>query len=150
MIATPEKLHELLTYCIDFAKIMLNDSGEFYPFGATLDSNGTVQAIGGYDGNERPLSHDIYRLLGEAFCANARDGSIAAAALAANVNIPAEYEPPAPDGLRVHLESHEFARFVYVPYVVTKQGFFKKTRHVEFFEPIAVEINPAFFADARG
>lgn len=36
MSVPPEKLHELLTYCMDFAKTMLNDSGDFYPFGAVL------------------------------------------------------------------------------------------------------------------
>ena len=42
MTAPPEKLHELLTYCIDFGKLMLGDSGDFYPFGATLGLDGLV------------------------------------------------------------------------------------------------------------
>jgi hypothetical protein len=148
MSTSPEQLHELLTYCIDFAKVMLNDSGEFYPFGAVLGNDGKVKAVGGYDGNEHPNSQDIYRLLGEGFVTGARDGSIEAAALAANVNIPAEYSPPTPDGLRVHLESTDFSRFIYVPYRISKQGIFKKSLKAEFFEPIAVQIQPTIFVGA--
>ena len=127
---------------------MLNDSGEFYPFGAVLGNDGKVKAVGGYDGNEHPNPQDIYRLLGEGFVASARDGSIEAAALAANVNIPVEYSPPTPDGLRVHLESTDFSRFIYVPYRISKQGLFKKSIKAEFFEPIAVQIQPTIFVGA--
>jgi hypothetical protein len=148
MTASPDQLHALLTYCIDFAKTMLSDSGEFYPFGANLGQDGQVRAVGGYDGNERPNPQDIYRLLGESFVSNAREGSITAAALAANVNIPAEYSPPVPDGLRVHLESADLSRFVYVPYRVTKRGLFKKKFEVEFFNPIPVETPPSIFTGA--
>jgi hypothetical protein len=146
MSVPPEKLHELLTYCIDFAKTMLNDSGDFYPFGAVLGKNSEIKAVGGYDGNEHPNPQDIYRLLGEGFIASAKDGSILAAALAANVNIPADYSAPVPDGLRVHLESTGYSRFIYIPYRVTKQGFFKKSCVAEFFEPFSVETHPAFFS----
>lgn len=145
MSVAPEKLHELLTYCMEFAKVMLTDSGEFYPFGAVVGLDEEVKAVGGYDGNEHPRSQDIYRLLFESFVASATEESISAAALAANVDIPAEYSPPAPDGLRVHLECAGFSRFIYVPYQVTKQGMFKKARKVEFFEPIAVQISPSIF-----
>ena len=145
MSASPEKLHELLTYCIDFGKTMLINSGEFYPFGATLGLDGKVAAAGGYNGEEHPASQDIYRLLGEAFTSSATEGSIAAAALAANVNIPSEYNPPAPDGIRVLLESNGFSRFIYIPYVIKKQGFFTKSNSVTLFEPIAVQVDPGMF-----
>jgi hypothetical protein len=47
MAATPAQLHQLLTCCMDFAQIMLPDSGEFYPFGAALSPEGAVVAAGG-------------------------------------------------------------------------------------------------------
>jgi hypothetical protein len=149
MAASPEQLHEMLTYCIEFAKTMLNASGEFYPFGATLNSHGKVEAQGGWDGHEHPNPQDIYRLLGSAFIEGARDGTMHATALASNVNIPAEYSPPSPDGLRVHLETEGYSRFIYVPYLIQQRGFFKKTRHAEFFDPMAVEIPPAMFVGKR-
>jgi hypothetical protein len=30
MSVSPEKLHELLKYCMDFAETMLKDSGDFF------------------------------------------------------------------------------------------------------------------------
>ncbi|QNN77256.1 hypothetical protein IAE60_15225 [Pseudoxanthomonas mexicana] len=148
MTASPEKLHELLTYCIDFGKSMLTKSGEFHPFGATLGLDGKVTAAGGYNGEERSAAQDIYRLLGEAFTSSATEGSIAAAALAANVDIPHEYDPPAPDGIRVLLESKDFSRFVYIPYVIKRQGLFTKSNSVTLFEPIAVQVSPGIFKAA--
>ena len=148
MTASPEKLHELLTYCIDFGKTMLTNSGEFHPFGATLGVDGKVAAAGGYNGQEHPAAQDIYRLLGEAFTSSASDGSIAAAALAANVNIPREYEPPAPDGIRVLLESNGFSRFIYIPYVIKRRGLFTKSNSVTLFDPIAVDVGAGIFKAA--
>ena len=149
MTATPEKLHELLTYCIDFGKTMLTNSGDFHPFGATLGPDGKVTAVGGHNGEERPAPQDLYRLLGEAFTSSASEGSISAAALAANVNIPNEYESPSRDGIRVLLESKDFSRFVYIPYSIKKQGIFKKSNLVTLFEPFSVQLGPGIFKSAN-
>ncbi|MBB3801046.1 hypothetical protein FHR47_001280 [Xanthomonas arboricola] len=148
MTASPEQLHELLTYCIDFGKTMLTNSREFHPFGATLGRDGQVTAAGGYNGKEHPAAQDIYRLLGEAFTSSATEGSIAAAALAADVNIPRDYDPPVPDGIRVLLESKDFSRFVYIPDVIKRQGFFTKSNSVTLFEPIAVQVDAGIFKAA--
>lgn len=144
----PHKLHELLSYCIDFAKAMLSDSGDFYPFGAAIAPSGQVKAVGGYDGKEHPAPHDIYRLLGESFLIGAREGELCAVALAANVNIPSEFNPPTSDGLRVHLECLGFSRFIYVPYALERKGLFRKSIVATFYEPIPVEVGATFFPQA--
>ncbi|MDB5953200.1 MAG: hypothetical protein JWR65_5055 [Massilia sp.] len=81
MVVDPNKLHQLLTYCIDFAKTMISNSGEFHPFGAVLGRDGVVEAVGGYNGSEHPNPQDIYRILAEGFIARAHAGDIVAAAL---------------------------------------------------------------------
>lgn len=145
MTASPEKLHELLMHCIDFGEVMLADSGEFHPFGATLGLDGAVAAVGGYNGEEHPAAQEIYQLLSGAFTSSANEGSIAAAALAVNVNIPAQFDPPAPDGIRVLIESGDVARFIYIPYVVEPRrsggGY-----SVTLLEPFSVEARPRIFA----
>jgi hypothetical protein len=146
MTIRPEQLHELLTYCLDFAKLMLSDSGEFYPFGAVLGVEGKLKAVGAHDGNERPNPQDLFRLLGDMFKAQAASGEIIASAMTANVNIPSTYESPHPDGIRVHLESNDYSRFIYFPYRITKTGIFKKKISIEVLEPFAVEIPPSIFA----
>jgi hypothetical protein len=148
-MATPEQLHELLKYCMDFGRTMLEDSGDFYPFGATIRTDGQVTAAGGYDGTERPTPTDIYRLLSDAFSKQVTEGSILAAALAANVNIPKEYSPPVSDGLRVQLEGSGYSRYIYVPYRTAKRGLFRKGHSTQFFEPFAVEVNPVWFLAAQ-
>jgi len=145
MAATPAQLHELLSYCMEFAKTMLNDAGDFYPFGAKLSLEGQVVAVGGHNGSERPLPQDIYQLLVGAIVSEARDGSISGAALAANVNVPEKFASPSRDAIRVHLEAPGFARYIYVPYEVAKSGLFKKKVSVTLHEPFAVEVNPGFF-----
>ncbi len=145
MAVSPEQLSALVTYCTDFARTMLEDAGDFYPFGATLTNDGKLGSVGGHNGEERPNPKEIYALLGGSFAADAAAGKLSAAALAANVNIPAEYSPSAPDGLRVHLEASGFSRFIYVPYRITEKGFLKKKRVAVFGESFAVAIAPHFF-----
>jgi hypothetical protein len=148
--ASPEQLHELLKYCMDFGKAMLEDSGEFCPFGAVIGPDGKLKAVGGYDGNERPKSQDIYRLLSDALTSEARAGNVLAIALAADVNIPSHCQAPSPDGLRVHLETEGYSRFIYVPYTLAKTGFFKKTTIATYGEPISVDVQPQAFTRPNG
>ncbi|MGK5011114.1 hypothetical protein [Janthinobacterium sp. MDB2-8] len=146
MAVKPEQLHELLTYCFDFAKLMLSDSGEFYPFGAVLGFEGKLNAVGIHDGNEHPNPQDLFRLLEDTFKVQAARGEIIASAMAANVNIPSTYESPCPDGIRVHLEGNDYSRFIYFPYRISKIGIFKRKMKIEVLEPFSVEIQPSFFA----
>jgi len=161
------QLYELLKWCMDFGKIMLEHSGEFYPFGAVIDADGKLRTCGGDDGNEYPNPLDIYQLLSDSFTRDVRSGHVLAIALAANVNIPSDYELPSPDGLRVLLETEGYCRFIYVPYILAKRGFFKsaasriccglapsllgkrgffmRTRIAKYDEPFAVEIQPQIF-----
>lgn len=146
MAATPEQLHDLVTYCLDFAQVMLDECGEFFPFGAVIGPEGKVNAVGGHDGNEHPESHEIYGLLLDRFAAGARDGSIIAAALAANVKLPQEYSSPVQDGIRVLLETEGYSRFIYSPYRLTKRGLFRKKYTTQLLDPFAVQIAPTLFA----
>jgi hypothetical protein len=105
MATSPEKLTELFDYCLDFASQMLRAAGEFYPFGGTLGKDGEVAAVGGSDGNDYPAPRDIYRILSEAFANSAATGEALAVALAANVDVPEDYDSPYQDAIRVHIES---------------------------------------------
>lgn len=149
MAASPEQLHELLTYCLDFARTMLEKAGEFHPFGATLSQDGKVAAVSGYNGEELPKAQEIYGLLAGAFRSAAHNGEFLGVALAANVNIPTQFSSVFPDGVRVHIESAGYSRFIYVPYKIKVSGMFKKTRSVEAGEPFSVEVPPNFYKPAE-
>jgi hypothetical protein len=125
---------------------MLEDSGEFHPFAAQLDLSGEVVAVGGWTGEEHPDSVELYKFLASALHAQASDGAIMGAAIAVNVNIPAEHSSPIPDGIRVQLEGEGYSRYLYVPYKIERGGLLSRKREVTLVEPFAVEIQPAIFA----
>ena len=50
---------KLIEYCLTFAKQLLNDFQEFYPFACAINSNGELIPVSHYDGNDHPLSNDL-------------------------------------------------------------------------------------------
>ncbi len=148
MSVTDEQLTKLLQYCGDFARLMIEDSGEFYPFGAEIDSTGELRALGFADGTERPSPQELYEYAQKVLSTKAKSGEIVAGAVAVNVNIPPQFESPFPDGIRVHVESNNFSRFIYQPYAIRKSGFFGRKRAVDYADMIGVDIGPVMFTDA--
>ena len=145
MAASPEQLHAAFMYCVDFAKHMLKDSASFLPFGAKLTGSGEVQAVGGWNGEEHPAPSELYALLAAAFRNEAESGEITGSALAVDVNIPAEYNPVVPDGIRVHLEGAAYSRYIYVPYAIKAVGLLRRKREVVLSEPFSVEVPAEVF-----
>ena len=144
--ANPELLTAMLEGCLAFAREMLEKAGAFYPFGETADAAGQRAMAGAHDGQAHPNPQDLYRLLEHGFRDAAQSGRITAAALAVDVNIPPEYDPVYPDGVRVLIEAPGYSRFIYTPYQVAPQTWanrlLRKKRSVTFAEPFAVEIPP--------
>lgn len=145
MSASPEQIHALMTYCVDFAQMMLEQAGEFYPFGATLALDGRVGAAGVFNGDGNPSATEVYELLAQSFVQGAGRGDFLGVALAANVNVPAGYALDVPSAVRVHIESQGYAREIYLPYALSRHGMLKRRRVVEFRDPIAVEVAPSFY-----
>lgn len=148
MTAAAEQQGALFEHCREFAKVMLIDSGEFYPFGAEISDDGSLSAVAGWIGEEHPNPFDIHELLKEGFVSKARAGTIIAAALAVNVNVPGQYQPAFPDGVRIQLETSGNSRYIYVPYRITISGLFRKSRNVDFAEPFAVQLAEDWFLQA--
>jgi hypothetical protein len=143
MTATPDQLQSAFSYCTDFARIMLEKSGEFHPFGAKIQVSGVVEAVGAWTGVEHPEGQEVYELLIKALRSDLCDGRAIAVAVAVNVNIPEQFTAPYRDGLRVTLEAFEYSRLIYVPYRLVSRGLFRSKKTVEFSEPFAVEVKSA-------
>lgn len=145
-----QSLAHLLHYCESFAKQMLSGAGEFYPFGAFVNSQGNVEALGGHMGDERPNPQDLYRFMQSAIAEMAAERKLVAYAVAANVNVPGEFNSPFPDGIRVHVEASGYARYIYTPYRLLPYRAFRKflavVPTVEYAEQITVEVQPNVFA----
>jgi len=138
----PHRLAALLESVTDFAKLMVADAGEFYPFGGFLGPDGRVSMLGVHDGQEHPDRHDVYRRAEEALGRLVRSGEAAAIALVADVNIPPTYQPPFPDGIRVLVEAPGYSRFFYVPYS-RPHGHRAEATFGDF---ISVDVQATFFA----
>jgi hypothetical protein len=139
----PEKLEELQKYCIDFAKQMLESHGEFHPFGATINSSGALVTHGAWNGEEHPPGQELAKILIMAFKKEFSEGAILAAALAANVNIPAKFQAPYPDGIRVIIEFRGYAnaRVIFLPYQMADKSFGSRPnkKSVEYADFLTVE-----------
>jgi hypothetical protein len=115
----PHKLEELLNYCVGFAKQMVESHGAFHPFGAVIVSGGTLNAVGADIGEEHPQGAAVFQFLQSAMRAQFQKREILAASIATDVNIPPQYQPVYPDGIRVLLECAGFSRYIYLPYRVS-------------------------------
>jgi hypothetical protein len=148
----PHLLNNVLEYCTDFAKTMLSKSGDFYPFGAVIKTDSTFNAIGGYNGEQHPASQELYLMLQNAFIDQFSKSEIIAAALAANVNIPAQFSPDFPDGIRILIECSGYSRFVYIPYKISKANFWDALKGLKYIltyaSPIPVVIDSIFIPKA--
>lgn len=142
----PHRLTELLEYCMDFAKMMLGKCGEFHPFGAVIQANDSFGAVGAYTGENFPHGQELFQLLLDSFKQQFQKGEIKAAAIAANVNIPKEFEPSYPDGIRVWIECAGYSRMVYIPYSIAERSLFerltRRKRRVTYGEMIPVDVDP--------
>ena len=68
----------LLEFLMPFAEQMLKKNGEFFPFGAAVNTTGELSAAATYDGNETPASEDVIAMLVQGFQGQARGGKIRA------------------------------------------------------------------------
>ena len=132
----PHKLEELLNYCTGFAKQMVEAHGAFHPFGAVLVPSGTVTAVGADIGQEHPNGVDVFRFLQSAMRSQFQKREIVAAAIATDVNIPPQFKPTFPDGIRVLLECAGYSRYIYLPYRVA-------SGKAEYGAFIPVDVHPS-------
>lgn len=146
MAASSEQLHSAFSYCLDFAKRMLEDIGSFLPFGAVLNTSGEVKAVAGWNGDEHPAPTEIYQLLSSALRGESVSNNILGSAIAVDVNIPAAYDPPLRDGIRVHLEGDGYSRYIYVPYAIKVSGLLQRRREIILAEPFSIEVPAEVFA----
>jgi hypothetical protein len=88
----------------------------------------------------------LAQVLIKAFQSQFAEGAILAAALATNVDIPAQFDPQFPDGIRVTLGCEGYSRHVYLPYHIVERGVMarlaRKPREIVYGEMFSVDIAP--------
>ena len=99
----------LLNAALPFAQQMLDQHGEFFPYGVAIDASGETHMAAGYTGEERPPSQSVLDILAQGY-REQRDG-LRAVALVADVRADGS------DAIRVEVEHREGqAMFVLMPY----------------------------------
>lgn len=85
----PERddLDSLLDPLLTFAQDMLRKHGEFYPFAASMSTEGQIRLVAGYEGSEHPPSQEVIDLLTNGLAAQASTGQIRAAGICYDVRI---------------------------------------------------------------
>jgi hypothetical protein len=127
---------------LEFAQKMLNEHGEFFPFGSALDPSGKVISYGvdTGDGDEHPPSQRVIDILVQAYAQKAQVGELRAVAICADVRVVPPGESSKTDAISVGLE-HQSGEAVNVfqPY---RKGWFGRIRYGEMF---ALERAAQFF-----
>ena len=85
MTQTKADCEELMNAALPFAKQMLQQHGEFFPYGSAMAPDGKITQIGGYDGREHPPSAEIISLLKDGFKQGAKEKKYKATALVYDV-----------------------------------------------------------------
>jgi hypothetical protein len=106
-MAHPE-LEEVLNALLPFAQRMLQEYGEFHPFGASMRSDGTISLIGAdVDGSEFPKSTDLIELMEAGLLKDAKSGKIKASGICMDVRVMEPDKSEKTDAIRVDLEHKE-------------------------------------------
>jgi hypothetical protein len=144
-VPTPKsQCEELLAAVIPFAKKMLSEHGEFYPFGASVKANGEIVQAAAYDGREHPPSEPLIDLLRQAFRADAKSGAIIASATVYDVRTIPPGSSTKTDAVAVELDHRDnYSVVVMYPYTVSAGA-------VQFAAPFAHQGKFEIFAKHGG
>lgn len=97
-------LDVLLEAVLPFARQMLDEHGNFYPFAASMRQDFTIAMVASTDGDDHPAANDVLDMLETTLQKLAKDGEIRAAAVCSNVSITPEESGTVVDAIRVSLD----------------------------------------------
>jgi hypothetical protein len=119
-----EDAERLMNEAVPFAKKMLEDYGEFFPYGAYIKPGGEIVQVGASDEDtDHPKSKDLLYVLRDSFSAMAKVGECIATAMVFNVVVDLPSTHSKSDAIQVCLEhSDGYSAEVFFPYAVADDG----------------------------
>jgi hypothetical protein len=140
MAEPQEEIQLILNHLLPLAERMLSTHGEFYPYAATMDESGEVQAVSPAAGEEPDVGELLLALHTE-LREQASQGAIRASGIAADVTLTDPDSGETKDAVQLELDHAETdAVDVYVPYTAGSDG-------VEFGELVAAAGQAPIFSD---
>jgi len=98
---------------------MLEQHGEFYPYGAAMQPDGKIVSVEGYDGSDKPLSQDIIKLLKDGFRKAAKNGEYIATGIFFDVKVTPPGSTEKTDAIAVALDHKQgYSVVVFCPYKI--------------------------------
>jgi hypothetical protein len=117
-----EEIEQLLNYLLPFAEQMLSRHGEFYPYAATMDAGGEVQAVSAA-ADEQPDVGELLLALHAELREQAAEGAIRASGIASDVTLTDPDSGEEKDAVQLELDHAEADPVdVYVPYTSGDEG----------------------------
>ena len=131
----------LLNVLHPFAQQMLEEYGEFHPFGAAMQEDGKISMIGAQqEGEEYPKAEDLIATLESGLYEEAEQGLIKASGICVDVRVLAPGGTEKTDAVQTSLEHREDkAVKVFLPY--TKNS----TRKVHYGDIFSCAADPSVF-----
>jgi hypothetical protein len=140
MAEPKQEIEQLLNYLLPFAERMLSGDGEFYPYAATMDAGGEVQAVS-MAADEQPDVGELLLALHAELRDQASRGAIRASGIAADVTLTDPDSGDTTDAVQLELDHADTeAVDVYVPYTTGDEG-------IEFGELVAAAGQAPIFSD---
>ena len=141
MAEPTEEIQELLNFLLPQAERMLGEQGEFYPYAAAVESDGSIEPVAPAVDNGNPDVGDILLALHNDLREQAAEGSIRASGIAADVTLTDPDSGETTDAVQLELDHADAdAVDIYVPYTSSSEG-------VQFGELVAAEGREPVFAD---
>lgn len=136
-----EDIEILLHDVLPFAKQMLGEHSEFFPYGGYLRQNASIVHVGARErGNEQPKSSSLIQILQDELRELTRRGAIRASAIVFDVRIIPPNETETTDAIQVNLEHQDsYCAEVFFPYRITNGA-------IEFGETFAQGGQPIVFS----
>ena len=111
-----QECEKLMNKLLPFAKRMLQEHGQFLPFGGTMSRDGTIVCTGAHDGREQSSLGDLIQFMRQ----DAKRGNIKACAIVSDVRaVPPDSEVKT-NAVWIQLDhvTHYFIE-VFLPYCIT-------------------------------
>lgn len=122
--STKQDVEALMNEWVVFAKRMLNEHGEFHPYGAAMRSDGEIISIAGDTGEEMPPSQELIELLRNGFQQEAAKGEYKATGLFYDVRITLPSSTEKTDAIAVVLDHvDDYSVIVLHPYKIVDEQF---------------------------
>ncbi|WP_158797690.1 hypothetical protein [Pedobacter sp. L105] len=121
MNSLPDELNGLLHYCHSLAKLLLDEQGEFYPFGTYLNNELTITQRMFHDGDDFPLSTGLINIIQHDFDQQLAAGLLRASAITYEARVTNEHynEPVEVIAVRFNAVYLESPIVYYLPFKVT-------------------------------